>query len=124
MRSGQRAASAEPTFTDVYVFPDGELIPTSDTLVWAERAGFEVRDVESIREHYFLTLCHWLRKLEASAEQVRRLVGELRYRIWGLYLAGSAYYFQSGKLNVYRSLLVKNRNGRSGMPLTREDWCR
>jgi cyclopropane-fatty-acyl-phospholipid synthase len=108
----------------VYVFPDSELIPISDTLACAERAGFEVRDVESIREHYFLTLCHWLRRLEASAEQVRSLVGELRYRIWRLYLAGSAYYFQSGKLNVYQSLLVKNRNGRSGMPLTREDWYR
>jgi len=124
VRSGQRAASAQPTFTDVYVFPDGELIPISDTLACAERAGFEVRDLESIREHYFLTLCHWLRKLEASAERVRSLVGELRYRIWRLYLAGSAYYFQSGKLNVYQSLLVKNRNGRSGMPLTREDWYR
>jgi cyclopropane-fatty-acyl-phospholipid synthase len=124
VHSGQRAASAEPTFTDVYVFPDGELIPISDTLACAERAGFEVRDVESIREHYFLTLCHWLRRLEASAEQVRSLVGELKYRTWRLYLAGSAHYFQSGRLNVYQSLLVKNRDGQSGMPLTREDWYR
>jgi len=121
-RSGQRAVSAEPTFTDAYVFPDGELIPISDTLACAERAGFEVRDVESIREHYFLTLCQWLRRLEASADQVRSLVGDLKYRIWRLYLAGSAYYFQSGKLNVYQSLLVKSCRGRSGMPLTREDW--
>jgi cyclopropane-fatty-acyl-phospholipid synthase len=113
---------AEPTFTDMYVFPDGELPPISDALVSAERAGFEVRDVENLREHYFLTLCHWLRRLEASTEQARSLVGELKYRIWRLYLAGSAYYFQSGKLDVYQSLLVKNRDGRSGMPLTRQDW--
>jgi cyclopropane-fatty-acyl-phospholipid synthase len=93
-------------------------------LACAERAGFEVRDLESIREHYFLTLCHWLRRLEASAVQVRSLVGELRYRTWRLYLAGSAHYFQSGKLNAYQSLLVKNRDGQSGMPLTREDWYR
>jgi cyclopropane-fatty-acyl-phospholipid synthase len=121
-RAGVRTTVAEPTFTDMYVFPDGELPPISDALVSAERAGFEVRDVENLREHYFLTLCHWLRRLEASADQARSLVGELKYRIWRLYLAGSAYYFQSGKLDVYQSLLVKNREGRSGMPLTREDW--
>jgi cyclopropane-fatty-acyl-phospholipid synthase len=121
-RAGDRSNSTEPTFSDVYVFPDGELIPISETLGCAERAGFEVRDVENLREHYFLTLCHWLRRLEASAEQARSLVGELKYRIWRLYLAGSAYYFQSGKLDVYQSLLVKSCDGRSGMPLTREDW--
>ena len=121
-RAGTRAAPAEPTFTDMYVFPDSDLQPISDALAFAERVGFEVRDVENLREHYFLTLCHWLRRLEANAEQARSLVGELKYRIWRLYLAGSAHYFQSGKLHVYQSLLVKNRDGRSGMPLTREDW--
>jgi cyclopropane-fatty-acyl-phospholipid synthase len=39
-----------------------------------------------------------------------------------LYLAGSAYYFQSGKLDLYQSLLVKTNAGRSSLPLTREDW--
>ena len=121
-RAGNRSNSTEPTFSDVYVFPDGELISISDSLGCAERAGFEVRDVENLREHYFLTLCHWLRKLEASAEQAYSLVGEPKYRIWRLYLAGSAYYFQSGKLDVYQSLLVKSCDGKSGMPLTREDW--
>jgi cyclopropane-fatty-acyl-phospholipid synthase len=121
-RAGNRAKSAEPTFTDVYVFPDGELIPISDTLGCASRAGFEVRDLENLREHYFLTLSQWLRRLEASEERARSLIGELKYRIWRLYLAGSAYYFQSGKLDLYQALLVKSASGRSGMPLTREDW--
>jgi cyclopropane-fatty-acyl-phospholipid synthase len=121
-RAGNRPRPAEPTFTDVYVFPDGDLIPIGTTLHCAEEAGFEVRDVENLREHYFLTLCQWLRRLEANADEARRLVGELKYRIWRLYLAGSAYYFQSGKLDLYQSLLVKSRDGRSGMPLTREDW--
>jgi cyclopropane-fatty-acyl-phospholipid synthase len=49
-------------------------------------------------------------------------MGETKYRIWRLYLAGSAYYFQSGKLNLYQSLLVKAQNGRSAMPLTRAEW--
>jgi cyclopropane-fatty-acyl-phospholipid synthase len=121
-RAGNRPKPAEQTFTDVYVFPDGELIPIATMLRHAEEAGFEVRDVENLREHYFFTLCHWLRRLEASAQQARALVGETKYRIWRLYLAGSAYYFQSGKLDLYQSLLVKTRDGNSGMPLTREDW--
>ncbi len=123
-RAASRRNSKEPTFSDVYVFPDSELIPISDTLSCAERAGFEVRDVENLREHYVLTLCQWLRRLEDNAEPARRLVGQLKYRIWRLYLAGSAYYFQSGKLDVYQSLLVKSCDGRSGMPMTRDDWYR
>ena len=120
--AGNRSRPAEPTFTDAYVFPDAELVPIATTLRCAEEAGFEVRDVENLREHYFLTLCQWLRRLEARAEEARRLIGKLKYRIWHLYLAGSAYYFQSGKLDLYQSLLVKTRDGRSGMPLTRADW--
>jgi cyclopropane-fatty-acyl-phospholipid synthase len=121
-RAGNRAKPSHPTFTDVYVFPDGEMIPIAIMLGYAEEVGFEVRDVENLREHYFLTLYHWLRRLEASEEKARALVGEARYRIWRLYLAGSAYYFRSGKLDLYQSLLVKSEHGRSGMPLTRADW--
>jgi cyclopropane-fatty-acyl-phospholipid synthase len=121
-RAGNRPKPAEPTFTDVYVFPDGELVPISAMLRYAEDAGFEVRDVENLREHYFLTLGQWLRRLESNEQRARDLVGDLKYRIWRLYLAGSAYYFQSGKLDLYQSLLVKSQNGRSGMPLTRRDW--
>ena len=123
-RAGSRSKSAEPTFTDVYVFPDNDLVPIATMLQCAEEIGFEVRDVENLREHYFLTLCQWLRRLEANADQARSLVGELKYRVWRLYLAGSAYYFQSGKLDLYQSLLVKPWDGQSGMPLTRDDWYR
>jgi|SRR5579864_585021 len=123
-RAGNRPRPAEPTFTDVYVFPDGELVPIATTLRHAEEAGFELRDVENLREHYFLTLCQWLRRLEASEEEARKLVGEVKYRIWRLYLAGSAYYFRSAKLDLYQSLLIKSENGCSGMPLTRADWYR
>ena len=123
-RAGNRSKPAEKTFTDVYVFPDGELVPIATTLAPAEQAGFEVRDVENLREHYFFTLVQWLRRLEANEARAKELVGELKYRIWRLYLAGSAYYFQTGKLDLYQSLLVKTADGRCGLPLTREDWYR
>jgi len=123
-RDGNREKPAESTFTDTYVFQDADLVPISTTLRCAEESGFEVRDVENLREHYFLTLCHWLRRLEANAGEARRMIGETKYRIWRLYLAGSAYYFQSGKLGLYQALLTKNRTGTSSVPLRREDWYR
>src|SRR5574340_235831 len=44
---------ADPnSFSNTYVFPDGELEPISQTLQAAEAERFEVRDVESLREHY------------------------------------------------------------------------
>ena len=111
-----------PTFGDIYVFPDGELPPIGVIARAAEQAGFEVRDVENLREHYALTLRHWVRGLEQHSEQARRLVDEVTYRIWRLHMAGSAHYFHSGKLDLYQTLLIKSEDGRSGLPLTREDW--
>jgi len=121
-RPGNRPASQEATFTDVYVFPDGELLPIAELLDVAEKCGFEVRDVENLREHYALTLNHWLHRLEAHVGEARQLTDEIKYRIWRLYLAGSWHFFRTGKLDIYQSLLVKAENGKSGLPLTRQDW--
>jgi cyclopropane-fatty-acyl-phospholipid synthase len=111
-----------PSFIEKYVFPDGELVPIHSTLRAAESAGFEVRDVESLREHYALTLRHWVRRLEAKSEDAKRIVGEVAYRIWRLYMAGSAHGFAIGRLNLYQVLLSKPDQGDSRLPLTREDW--
>jgi cyclopropane-fatty-acyl-phospholipid synthase len=113
-----------PTFISRYVFPDGDLVPINATLRYAEEAGFEVRDVESLREHYMLTLRHWTRRLESCREEALRVVEEATYRVWRLFLPGSAYGFAAGLLNVYQTLLLKPDEGRSGLPLTRADWYR
>lgn len=113
------------TFSNTYVFPDGELVPISTTLRAAELCGFEVRDVESLREHYALTLRHWVRRLEERHEQALQYVDDPTYRVWRLYMSGSAHGFSSGRLNVYQALLVKpQETGASGLPLTREAWYR
>src|SRR5207302_5764861 len=57
------------SFTMTYVFPDCELVPISTALRAAESAGFEVRDVESLREHYALTVEHWRRRLESRRDE-------------------------------------------------------
>jgi cyclopropane-fatty-acyl-phospholipid synthase len=110
------------TFVDRYIFPDGDLTPIALVLREAELRGFEVRDVENLREHYVLTLRHWVRNLEYHAEQARQATDESTYRMWRLYMAGSAHLFETGQLSVYQSLLVKAKDGNSGLPLTRADW--
>ena len=110
------------TFSDAYVFPDSEPVPISTSLRVAEASGFEVRDVESLREHYALTLREWGRRLESRHEDAVKATDEATYRVWRLFMAGSEHGFKTGRLNVYQSLLVKPDRGVSGFPLTREDW--
>lgn len=121
---GIRKACKPDRFIDRYVFPDGELLPIGPLLSMAEQSGFEVRDVESLREHYAMTLRHWLRRLEDSHEEATQIVGETTYRIFRLYLSAFAARFQSGLFNLYQTLLLKPDCGASGLPLTRDDWYR
>jgi cyclopropane-fatty-acyl-phospholipid synthase len=101
---------------------DGDVAPIGIVLQQAESSGFEVRDVENLREHYVLTLRHWVHNLEDHAQQARHATDESTYRMWRLHMSGSAHFFDTGQLNVYQSLLAKPENGKSGLPLTRADW--
>ncbi len=117
----RRAVGA--SFTDAYVFPDGDVPPIPVVLRAAESAGLEVRDVENLREHYALTLRHWVRRLEAAHEAALKFVDEATYRVWRLYMAGSAHGFARGHVGVYQVLLSKpEAGGASRLPLTRRDW--
>jgi cyclopropane-fatty-acyl-phospholipid synthase len=108
-------------FLQQYVFPDGELVPVTEAGLVAERAGFEVRDVESLREHYALTLRHWVQRLEARREEAVAAADEVTYRIWRLYMAASARGFDVGRIGVHQTLFAKPIEGRSSLPLTRAD---
>jgi cyclopropane-fatty-acyl-phospholipid synthase len=123
-RSSDSPVRRGPTFIGRYVFPDGELVPLSTTVRAAENGGFEVRDVESLREHYALTLKHWVRRLEEHASNARRITDETTYRVWRLYMSGSAHGFRTGRLNIYQTLLSKPDRGESKLPLSRADWYR
>jgi cyclopropane-fatty-acyl-phospholipid synthase len=112
------------TFQRKYIFPDHELVPVSTTLAAAEGAGFEVRDVESLREHYALTLSEWYRRYEQNIAAARTLVGQAKARAFRAYLAGTAHQFHIGDLDLHQSLLVKSDGGTSGLPLTRGAWYR
>jgi cyclopropane-fatty-acyl-phospholipid synthase len=112
-----------PSFVDAHVFPDSDIPPLPVVTAAAATAGFEVRDVENLREHYVLTLRHWLCRLERSHTAALTFVDEPTYRIWRLYLAGSAHGFAHGDLAVYQTLLAKpDDEGHARLPLTRDDW--
>ena len=111
-----------PSFSDHYIFPDGELLPLGTTLRAAEASGFEVRDVECLREHYVLTLRKWLERLDFRREEACGATDEKTYRLWRLYLAGAAHKFRMGQNSVYQTLLSRPFQGNSGLPLSRGDW--
>ena len=109
-------------FIDTYVFPDGKLTATDDVIAAAEAEGFEVRDVESLREHYAMTLRHWVKSLEAKSAEAQALVSAHTYRVWRLYMAASANAFTRAAINIVQTLLAKpDATGKSNIPLTRED---
>jgi cyclopropane-fatty-acyl-phospholipid synthase len=85
-----------------------------------EEAGFEVRDVESLREHYTLTLREWVANLEAHWDEAVKLTSPGRARVWRLYMAASAVGFETNTMGVNQVLVVRtDGDGRSGMPLRR-----
>lgn len=112
------------SFSQKYVFPDGELVPVSEANLIAESAGFEVRDVENLREHYAQTLRHWVRRLEERREDALRLVGEVVYRTWRLYMSFSAVGFESARTSVNQSLLARPDGGVVEVPRSRADLYR
>lgn len=107
-----------------YVFPDGELLDVGDTVLAMEKVGLEVRDVESLREHYALTLRQWVANLEKHWDAAVDLVGIGRARVWRLYMAASAVGFEDGGLAIHQVLgVLPGADGTSGMPLTRKGWA-
>ncbi|MEW2134905.1 cyclopropane-fatty-acyl-phospholipid synthase family protein [Streptomyces sp. NPDC005435] len=110
-------------FIDAYVFPDGELAPLGTTVTQLERAGFEVRDVDVLREHYALTLRAWVTRLEEDWERAVRLAGDGRARVWRLYMAASALAFERNRIGVNQVLAVRTPEpGTSGLPLRPRTW--
>ncbi len=111
------------SFNDAFAFPDGEIEDIGLMIREYERSGLEVRDVESLREHYEMTLRHWSRRLDAHWDEAVRIAGEARALVWRLYMTGAAVSFRLGMLNVHQTLAVRpDLQGRSNVPLTRADW--
>ncbi|MFR9790795.1 class I SAM-dependent methyltransferase [Streptomyces sp. MB22_4] len=110
-------------FIDAYVFPDGELAPVGTTVTQLERAGFEVRDVEALREHYARTLREWVANLEAGWDQAVRLTSPGRARVWRLYMAASALAFERNRIGINQVLAIRTPpSGAPGLPPRTRVW--
>ncbi len=110
-------------FIDRYVFPDGELSPVAGTVGRLEEAGFEVRDVEALREHYGRTLRAWVTNLEEHWDEAVAATSPGRARVWRLYMAASAVSFERNRIGVNQVMAVRTEtDGTSGMPPTRSAW--
>lgn len=107
-------------FINRYIFPDGELTRVSEVLDAMEKAGFEILDTEGLRRHYAFTLRHWVKALEENYKHAVKQTSEATYRLWRLYMAGSAYFFEEGSIGVHQ-LLVGHRHAPLAIPLRRDD---
>lgn len=121
----ERFFPSRSRFTESYVFPDGEMPRLPQMSEAAEESGFEVRDVENLREHYTLTLRHWRQRLEAQEDRARAIVGDGTFNVWRFWLAGSAHSFAVGRLGVVQMLLAKpTLGGIANIPPSRDDIYR
>jgi cyclopropane-fatty-acyl-phospholipid synthase len=108
-------------FIEEYVFPGGQLAHVSRVIQGFAAAGLELIDAEALREHYARTLWHWVDGLESNADAARSEVGEEKFRVWRIYLAGSAHAFERGWLSIFQLLAGRPLpDGQLPHPATRE----
>lgn len=107
----QGLGSGISEFIGDYVFPGGELLHISEVMRAATGSRLECLDAENLRPHYGQTLWHWVSRLEAQADKARSLIGEQKYRIWRIYMGGSAYAFDHGWMELWQVLAGKAVDG-------------
>jgi len=110
------------SFVDAYVFPDHDVTTISQQLMAAEAAGFEVRDVECLREHYIRTCTEWLERIEANQEALIAHSNRVTQRVFRLYVAAQTYYFRTGASSIHQALLAKSDSRPLRIPPTRAAW--
>jgi cyclopropane-fatty-acyl-phospholipid synthase len=99
--------TAETVFWTRQVFPGAQIVHLSDVIVEAEKAGFEVLDVENLRPHYALTCRAWVERLRQNESECVRLASREKYRSWLLLLAAAAFTFEDGQTDLCQVLLAK-----------------
>jgi len=106
-------------FIDKYVFPAGELPHISVVLKAMQQGGLECFDVENLRRHYARTCTMWADNFEAQADEIKKITDEKRYRIWRVYLAGSAHGFNQDWISLYQVICGKSNRHADVLPQSR-----
>lgn len=108
-----------------YIFPGSELDHIGHSVESMEAAGFEVHDVEGLREHYAQTTRLWCQRLSARKDEAIALVGEAKYRLWVAYLAGVSFAFKNGTIRLFQTVATRHqKNAPLELPPTRADLYR
>ena len=104
-------------WTRKYIFPGGYIPALSELVTPAEKAGWQVMDVEAMRFHYSHTLEEWYNRTVMHKDEIVGLYDEQFYRMWQFYLAGAEQSFRHGKMVNWQIVYVKNREA---LPRTRD----
>lgn len=121
-REELQAAFGGGAFIERHVFPGGEIPHLALAVAGMSDAGLEVVDVEGLRWHYVRTLEFWSSNMEKRRQQVEKMVDDKTLRIWRLYLAGCAYAFRQGWVNLHQILATRpHADGRLELPWSRRD---
>jgi cyclopropane-fatty-acyl-phospholipid synthase len=107
-----------------YIFPGGELDHIGNTVMMLEQHGFEVHDVENWREHYQRTCRLWHDRLLANYQAAVAEVGEVKTRLWLVYLGGCSIAFERNTVKIYQTVTTRAARGSAGLPPTRADLYR
>jgi cyclopropane-fatty-acyl-phospholipid synthase len=117
-RNNNKANFRASSFTDRYVFPDGELTGSGRILSVVQDVGFEVLHAENFRHHYAMTLRDWCRNLVANWDEAVTEVGLATAKVWGLYMAASRVAFEQNNIQLHHVLASKlEAHGTDGLPL-------
>ena len=107
MSRREGAAPGGGPFIESYIAPDMHMRPLWQTIRHLQNAGFEIRHVEAMREHYVRTVEHWLATFDARYDEFVALQGEEVARVWRLYLVGGGLAFEQGRMGVDQILVRK-----------------
>lgn len=119
----KRARFPKPTFIDRYVFPDADLNEIGNTISTIQENGFEARHMESLREHYALTLRAWLQRLNDRWDDAVEMIGLGSAKVWQLYIAAAVLGFEENRIQIHQVLSTRSGEALSGMAYQPGDWA-
>lgn len=100
-----------------HIFPGGYIPALSEISAAMESVPLFTTDIEVQREHYALTLDHWLKRFAAHREQICADLGERFFRMWEFYFASCAAAFRWRDLVVFQIQFATRLQ--NSVPITR-----
>ena len=104
--SADKVKNGHGSFMGKYVFEgNASLLCLHEYLAEVAKTPFQLAGVWDDRHNYYLTTKTWAQRLENNREMIEQRWGQQLFRIFQLYLWGSAEGFHSGMIDAYRVVL-------------------